>query len=77
MNKFRQLYYKNTYGNIDQFKQLPDAIESRFPFYNRLHKHLRGKYNNIEGRFYRFPIPLSEQRTDLGITPQNPGYSEP
>ena len=70
-------YYKDAYGNIDQFKQLPDAIESRFPFYNRIHKHLRGKYNNIEGRFYRFPIPLSEQRTDLGITPQNPGYSEP
>jgi hypothetical protein len=39
----------------------------------RYHKHLRGKYNNIKGRNYRFPIPQGTEFQDLGIA-QNPGY---
>lgn len=67
-------YYKEAYNNLAQFRELPNADESRFPFYQRIHKHLRAKVRNIDGHFYRFPIPLSEQYTDLGVTPQNPGY---
>lgn len=43
-------------------------------FFVRVHKHLRSKYNNIQGRNYRFPIPTGVQGEDLSITPQNPGY---
>ncbi|GHT31583.1 hypothetical protein FACS189434_01610 [Bacteroidia bacterium] len=43
----------------------------------RYHLHLKGKYENIKGRNYRFPIPQSASFQDLGIRPQNPGYSEP
>ncbi|MDR2626705.1 MAG: RagB/SusD family nutrient uptake outer membrane protein [Dysgonamonadaceae bacterium] len=43
----------------------------------RYHKHLRGKYENIKGRNYRFPIPQGAEFQDLGIRPQNPGYGDP
>lgn len=42
-------------------------------FFAKLHKHLVAKYNNVEGKFYRQPIPLGLQGEDLGIE-QNPGY---
>ena len=67
-------YYKEAYNDINLFKALPGADESRFAFYQRVYKHLHSKVNHIDGHFYRFPIPLSESYTDLGITPQNPGY---
>lgn len=43
-------------------------------FFSKVNKHLNAKYNNIKGKFYRFPIPLGESYNDLKITPQNPGY---
>jgi hypothetical protein len=43
----------------------------------RYHNHLQGKVKNIKGRNYRFPIPQGSEFQDLGIRPQNPGYSEP
>lgn len=67
-------YYKAAYNDINSFKTLPGVVENRFAFYQRVHKHLHAKVDHINGHFYRFPIPLSEQYTDLGITPQNPGY---
>lgn len=42
-------------------------------FFAKLHKHLVAKYNNVEGKFYRQPIPLGLSGEDLGIA-QNPGY---
>jgi hypothetical protein len=69
-------YYKSQYASAS-------AIKAAFPevanivnaaFYARVYKHLHAKVDHINGHFYRFPIPLSESFTDLGITPQNPGY---
>ncbi|MFT3738417.1 MAG: RagB/SusD family nutrient uptake outer membrane protein [Breznakibacter sp.] len=43
-------------------------------FFAKVYKHLHAKYNNVTGKFYRFPIPQGESGEDLGISPQNPGY---
>ena len=67
-------YYKPAYNDANLFKALPGVEAGRFPFYQRVYKHLHAKVDHIDGHFYRFPIPLSETRTDLGIKPQNPGY---
>ncbi len=76
---------KNTVPNYEYYKleyQSAATIREAFPdvatnvnaaFYARVHKHLRAKISNLDGKQYRFPIPLSEDYTDLGIT-QNPGY---
>jgi hypothetical protein len=42
-------------------------------FYAKAYKHLHAKYDNVKGKFYRFPIPLLSG-IDLGVSPQNPGY---
>jgi hypothetical protein len=42
-------------------------------FFARIHRFLKSKYNNINGHFYRFPIPFGSNNEDLGID-QNPGY---
>jgi hypothetical protein len=71
-------YYKAAYNDEAQFKNITyngvKADGTRFPFYARIYKHLRSKVDRINGHFYRFPIPLSENNNDLGIRPQNPGY---
>lgn len=43
-------------------------------FFAKINKHLNAKYDNIKGKFYRFPIPTGESGNDLGIEPQNPGF---
>ncbi len=57
------------------------SITSNFPgvnvnaaFFGKIYKHLHSKYDNADGKFYRFPIPVGEKGEDLGIIPQNPGY---
>ena len=75
------VYYNDNYGSAHRehfgsvkYNNIP-ADPTRVDFYNRIHKHLHAKVDNINGRFYRFPIPPAEdQTTDLGITPQNPGF---
>lgn len=69
-------YYKTEYQSAESIKQaFPEVAHTvNAAFYARVHKHLRAKYNNLNGRQYRFPIPLSEDFTALGIIPQNPGY---
>ena len=42
-------------------------------FFARIHRFLKSKYQNINGHFYRFPIPFGSNNEDLGID-QNPGY---
>lgn len=44
------------------------------PFFAKIHKHLRAKYDNVKGRHYRQPIPTGLKGEALGIFPQNPGY---
>ncbi|MDR2691259.1 MAG: RagB/SusD family nutrient uptake outer membrane protein [Dysgonamonadaceae bacterium] len=43
-------------------------------FFAKVYAHLHAKYDNIKGKFYRFPIPTGEAEEDLRILPQNPGY---
>jgi hypothetical protein len=71
-------YYKDVYNdqtafNAYSYNNIP-ADPTRFAFYKRINLHLRKKTENIKGKFYRFPIPLSEKYTSLGIDGQNPGY---
>lgn len=42
-------------------------------FFARIHRFLKSKYENINGHFYRFPIPFGSNNEELGID-QNPGY---
>ncbi|MDR0612531.1 MAG: RagB/SusD family nutrient uptake outer membrane protein [Dysgonamonadaceae bacterium] len=42
-------------------------------FFAKIYTHLHAKYDNIKGKFYRFPIPTGESEEDLNIS-QNPGY---
>ncbi|MFV0420361.1 MAG: RagB/SusD family nutrient uptake outer membrane protein [Dysgonomonas sp.] len=77
---------KNTVPNYEYYKseyQSATTIKAAFPdiankinaaFYARVYRHLHAKVDNLHGKFYRFPIPLSEDYTSLNITPQNPGY---
>lgn len=69
-------YYKSKYESATSIKEaFPDVANTvNAAFYARVHKHLHAKVNNLSGRLYRQPIPLSENYTSWGITPQNPGY---
>lgn len=69
-------YYKPEYQSAATIKAAFPEIANKInaPFYARVHTHLHAKVDNLNGRLYRFPIPLSENYTSLGITPQNPGY---
>lgn len=69
-------YYKTKYASAASIKEAFPTLANTVnaAFYARVHKHLHAKVDNLNGKFYRFPIPLSENYTDLGVTPQNPGY---
>lgn len=71
-------YFKDVYSNQTAFNAYSyngiAADPTRFAFYKRINLHLHSKVHNIKGKFYRFPIPLSEKYTSLGIDGQNPGY---
>jgi hypothetical protein len=73
-------YYKDSYTDQAQFNSIVyngiQADPTRFNFYKRINKHLRSKVTNVNGKFYRFPIPATadDKATNLGITPQNPGF---
>lgn len=69
-------YYKSEYQSAATIKAAFPEIANKInaAFYARVYKHLHAKVDNLHGRFYRFPIPLSEDYTNLGIMPQNPGY---
>ena len=42
-------------------------------FFAKTYKHLHAKYENRQGKYYRFPIPVGKSGESLGIA-QNPGY---
>ncbi|MDR3351186.1 MAG: RagB/SusD family nutrient uptake outer membrane protein [Prevotellaceae bacterium] len=46
---------------------------TNYPFFAKIYTHLHKKYDNVTGKFYRFPIP-KQYGEDVGITVQNPGY---
>ncbi|HRO46682.1 RagB/SusD family nutrient uptake outer membrane protein [Agriterribacter sp.] len=74
-------YYKDDYSSVESIaaKFGPESdgtagsVKTNYPFFAKVHKHLRSKTQNISGKFYRFPIPKGLSGNDLGIA-QNPGY---
>jgi len=74
-------YYKDEYRSVESIaaKFGPESegsagkVRTNYPFFAKVHKHLRAKTENVGGRFYRFPIPKGLSGNDLGIV-QNPGY---
>ncbi len=73
-------YYKNDYSSVASIAAKFGAendgttgVKTNYPFFAKVHKHLRSKTENASGKFYRFPIPKGLSGNDLGIT-QNPGY---
>jgi hypothetical protein len=70
-------YYDEKFANPENVVTLNGITHKVGSTFARYHNHLRGKYNNIRGKHYRFPIPQGTSFQDLGIRPQNPGYSEP
>jgi hypothetical protein len=76
-------YFKDEYRSEESIAAaFGEAVEegtegkarTNYPFFAKVHKHLHAKYDNVKGKFYRFPIPKGLQGEDLGISPQNPGY---
>lgn len=72
-------YFDDSYstaGNIGRNGQVVNE------FFAKTYKHLHAKYDNRQGKFYRFPIPVGKSGEDLGIVgnsaqgigAQNPGY---
>jgi hypothetical protein len=68
-------YFKEDYKDVESiaavFGEETDA--TNYPFFAKIYKHLHAKYDNVTGKFYRFPIPKGLSGNDLGIS-QNPGY---
>jgi hypothetical protein len=68
-------YYKDDYKDVASIaaKFGAETEATNYPFFAKVYKHLHSKYDKVNGKFYRFPIPKGLQGNDLGIT-QNPGY---
>ena len=67
-------YFKDKYASEASIASNFPGLNVNVAFFAKIYKHLHAKYDNVKGRFYRFPIPLGEKGEDLGITPQTPGY---
>ena len=80
---YNSLRWKNLISSVREvshYKHFADDWESKQDFtaqqrqyFEKVHNHLKAKYNNVKGRNYRQPIPLGLSREDLGIA-QNPGF---
>ncbi|MBO7113394.1 MAG: RagB/SusD family nutrient uptake outer membrane protein [Bacteroidaceae bacterium] len=80
---YNSLRWKNLISSVREvshYKHFADDWESKQEFtaeqrqyFEKVHNHLKAKYNNVKGRNYRQPIPLGLSREDLGIA-QNPGF---
>lgn len=74
-------YYKDDYSSVESIAArfgpendgTSNGVKTNYPFFAKVHKHLRSKTANVNGKFYRFPIPKGLSGNDLGIS-QNPGY---
>ena len=63
-------HFDNSYATAGQIGRDGSEVSS---FFAKVHKHLVAKYNNVQGRHYRQPIPTGLSGENLGIA-QNPGY---
>ncbi|MDR1102280.1 MAG: RagB/SusD family nutrient uptake outer membrane protein [Tannerella sp.] len=70
-------YYDDKFADPDNVVTVNGITHKVGSTFARYHNHLSGKVRNISGKNYRFPIPQGASFQDLGIRPQNPGYSEP
>jgi hypothetical protein len=77
-------YYKSDYQSVQSIVAAkgPEVsgdnggVRTNYPFFAKVHKHLHAKYDNVSGKFYRFPIPIygvGDSPATLGLE-QNPGY---
>jgi len=67
-------YFKDKYATVDAIAAAFPGVTVNAAFFAKIYKHLHAKFNNVNGKFYRFPIPPGSSGQDLGIVPQNPGY---
>lgn len=51
-----------------------ETVAGNNAFFLKVYKHLHAKYDNIAGKYYRYPIPHDSEGGSLGIVPQNPGF---
>ncbi|MBR6820318.1 MAG: RagB/SusD family nutrient uptake outer membrane protein [Bacteroidaceae bacterium] len=58
----------------DNWQDQNTYTERQAAFFDKVHKHLHAKYDNVRGKHYRQPIPTGLHGEDLRILPQNPGY---
>lgn len=63
-------HYKHFADNWDTIETYTSDEKA---FFQKIHNHLVAKYNNVQGKHYRQPIPTGLNGEDLGIE-QNPGY---
>lgn len=65
-------HYHDSYAVAGQTGRDGAEVSS---FFVKIHKHLRAKHKNVQGRHYRQPIPTGLTGENLHLTPaQNPGY---
>ncbi|MBQ3771291.1 MAG: RagB/SusD family nutrient uptake outer membrane protein [Bacteroidaceae bacterium] len=64
---------KNYKHFADDWKNNQTYTADQEAFFTKVHNHLKAKYNNVQGRHYRQPIPTGLSGESLGIS-QNPGY---
>jgi hypothetical protein len=69
--------YKDETSIVSKFGETVSGTiyptSTNYPFFVKIYTHLHKKYDNVTGKFYRFPIPR-EYGLDKGVQPQNPGY---
>jgi hypothetical protein len=75
-------YYKEDYSDVESIIATfgPEVtgdeggVRTNYAFFAKVYKHLHSKYDNVNGKFYRFPIPIQGlEGGNLNIA-QNPGY---
>ena len=63
-------HYDDSYATVGATAKDGSVVNA---FFARIHRFLKSKHQNINGHFYRFPIPFGSNNEELGID-QNPGY---
>lgn len=80
LNSYRWKNLISSVKEVSHYKHFADNWETletytadQKAFFQKIHNHLVAKYNNVQGKHYRQPIPTGLNGEDLGIA-QNPGY---
>lgn len=80
LNSYRWKNLISSVREVSHYKHFADNWETlatytadQKAFFQKIHNHLVAKYNNVQGKHYRQPIPTGLNGEDLGIA-QNLGY---